>query len=310
MDTCSRVLTPTTKLKRTNKKSKNNAVLSPLIGNSKFDGDEKHIVSDDDESDDDIDDIDDEIEGSKSRNCLDLFSFCLRRVLGRCGKFSDQKTDAEDKREEVCFKLKQFSGRLDGVNRMLNEKIEEVQCKLKNLDDRRNELVDQILNCGSKGTTNNIVKIDLISMMKEIDVYSRQYEFFSNIKVNLMKLRANTDVHAFSDTVKDTLSLIPSNIRKIKSEKEFSLATRYSDALDDFANRMELPLNTVELQKIDLDENYEMKIDALLRDKNTLQSPQKTSQSPKAAEVTVCNPRSKVEPSISSSPRRNPVLLN
>lgn len=307
MDIClSRPSLPSAKIKKKSKKNKREGFektygLSPLLRTKNSIDDEWISGDDDDDDDDDENDFD---RSKVKAGCLRLvvctFRKCLRR-MGYCS--SDEADDQDQKREDACFKLRQFSERLDGVNRMLNEKIEEVQNKLSDLNERCNHSADEILKCSAKGAINNIGKIDLVSIMKEIDVYSRQYEFFNNIKVNLMKLRANTDVHAFSDTVKDALSLIPSNMRRIKSEKEFSLATRYSDALDDFANRMELPLNTVELQKIDLNESYEIQLEALLREREM-------SRSPKVLEFSVGDPGIKIEPRVRTSPRRNPVLLN
>ena len=159
---------------------------------------------------------------------------------------NDDEDDEDDDDENAHCKLKKFSERLDGVNCMLNEKICHVQRKLESLHEKCNNLVDRlIVEDRASEKPRSITKIDLVSVLKEIDVYSRQYDFFSNIRVNLIKLHANTDVHGFSDTVKEALSLIPSNMKKIKAEKEFCLATRYSDALDEFAQRMELPLSTV-----------------------------------------------------------------
>lgn len=273
-------------------------VLSPLLGTVKNFNDKEEQISDDD------DDEETEFDRSSSKSCFLFLISCVRKCFKqrRGYDFDDEFDDNGEKKEDASLKLRQFSVRLDGVNRMLNEKIDEVQNNLRDLSIRRNQLADQIL---QGNTANNIVKIDLLSIMKEIHVYSRQYEFFNNIKVNLIKLRANTDVHAFSDTVKDALSLIPSNMRRIKSEKEFSLATRYSDALEDFANRMELPLNTVELQKIELDESYDSQIEDLLQERQALRSSKSSSST-----VYIGNPGSKIEPSVSTPSRRIPVLLN
>lgn len=274
-------------------------VLSPLLRTVNNLNDNEERISDDD------DDEETEFDRSNSKSCFLFLISCGRKCFKqrRGYDFEDEFDDNGEKKEDASLKLRQFSVRLDGVNRMLNEKIDEVQNNLRELSDRRNQFADQILRGNRKDTANNIVKIDLLSIMKEIHVYSRQYEFFNNIKVNLIKLRANTDVHAFSDTVKDALSLIPSNMRRIKSEKEFSLATRYSDALEDFANRMELPLNTVELQKIELDESYDSQIEDLLQEREALRSS-------KSSTVSISNPRTKIEPSVSTPSRRIPVLLN
>ena len=286
-------------MKRQHKKKKQRRalkepnILSPLLRSTS----RNDVVSDDDGTDDDNDDE------LRSRNCFRVVVSFVERLLERKRRRSEEKSDSYVE-EDAHFKLRKFSERLDGVNSMLNEKISLVQRKLETLNERCYELADKMLandTCTRK-TSININRIDLVSLMKEIDVYNRQYDFFSNIRVNLIKLRANTDVHAFSDTVKDALSLIPSNMKKIRAEKEFCLATRYSDALDEFAQRMELPLSTVELEKIDLEESYELQIDALLTERKKSRSPQIVTE--------VRDPGREIQPTVFSSTRFVPVPLN
>jgi hypothetical protein len=271
-------------------------ILSPLLRREK----RVETVSDGDTDDEEDVECEDEL---RSNTCLQAVVSSVRRMIRRKKCRVDNEDDSSVE-EDARFKLRRFSERLDGVNSMLNEKISHVQRKLEALSERCNELADKMLtnDPSINKTCTNINRIDLISVMKEMDVFNRQYDFFSNIRVNLIKLRANTDVHAFSDTVKDALSLIPSNMKKIRAEKEFCLATRYSDALDDFAQRMELPLSTVELAKIDLEESYEVQIDSLLKERQNSSSPQIVSE--------VRDPGRQIQPTVFGSTRRVPILLN
>ena len=286
------------KLKKKQARWQNANILLPLLSGN---GIENNIVNSDDTDgdDDDVDDYDKEAESKRRKHsknrCYQVVVYFFKRMLGR--KQHPFKTDndiEDDDDENAHCKLKRFSERLDGVNCMLNEKICHVQRKLESLHEKCNSLVDRlIIEDGASTKPRSITKIDLVSVLKEIDVYSRQYDFFSNIRVNLIKLHANTDVHGFSDTVKEALSLIPSNMKKIKAEKEFCLATRYSDALDDFAQRMELPLSTVELERVDLEESYEAKMQNLLKEREMLKSSQ-ISNFPHGRSV----PRREIQPSI------------
>ena len=296
---------PTNKQRRVWKET--HSMLSPLLsrsrkGKSDRPGTNEDEIDDDDDDDDDDDERSDE-ENVQSANCFKMIKRCFRRTRLRRTRGVDEKIGSGVV-EDARYKLRKFSERLDGVNSMLYEKIVGVQEKLENLNERCNELADQMLakdKC-TKRPSINTNKMDLVSIMKEIDVYTRQYDFFSNIRVNLIKLRANTDVHAFSDTIKDALSLIPSNMKKIRAEREFCLATRYSDALDEFAQRMELPLSTVELERLDLEESYEVQIDALLREREKDNSMQLIRE--------IGGPGDKVQPTVVGSARRVPVRLN
>lgn len=299
------------KLKKKQARWQNANILLPLLSGN---GVENNIVSSDD-TDDDVDDYDKEAESKRRKRprnrCHQIVVYFFKRIFSQKQCFfnmdNDDEDDGHDNDDESAHcKLKRFSERLDGVNRMLNEKICQVQRKLETLHEKCDGLVDRLIveDCASE-KPRSITKIDLVSVLKEIDVYSRQYDFFSNIRVNLIKLHANTDVHGFSDTVKEALSLIPSNMKKIKAEKEFCLATRYSDALDEFAQRMELPLSTVELERVDLEESYEAKMQTLVKERKTLKSLQTSSFVPDRPV-----PRREIQPSVIGSPRGIPVAIN
>ncbi len=177
-------------------------------------------------------------------------------------------------------KVRDIAKRLQGIDLMLQEKIERVREILTGLNNEINALIDTLLSEGEI-EQETIVKVDAVSLLKKKHVYVRSYKVYNTLRVNLIKLNANVNVHEVSFSVRDALQLIPPNLTSIKLDKGFCLATQYSDALDKVMTKIELPLSTAELQNPDTDDRIDEELNRLLDRRRRIKAPPKPAVVPR-----------------------------
>jgi len=192
-----------------------------------------------------------------------VFILSLCRPSWSFLKNDEQDDDVDD--DEARATLARLYNRLEGVLNLIREKKEHVSDEIQKHTAKQmskkylllssyNVIQDGqgVVFTHSQSTDVidvELIKMDIMTLIKERKVMYTFYEHLNNVQNNLFRVMLTLEKHRICYSSRVTLDLVPRNFNQKPVEEALTLTTVYNDYVDNVASRLELPMDSRSLQE-------------------------------------------------------------